>query len=93
MVAFVSGFNVIIGFVVFCSFRDHLLNALLRLEFIVLSIFLSFILALRVAGTFYSLVYLVIAACEGALGLSVLICMGRSHGGDYLRGFTSVILK
>ena len=70
----------------FCSFREHLLNALLSLEFMVLIIFLAFAISLKAIGLFYSLVYLIMAACEGALGLSLLICMGRSHGGDHLRG-------
>lgn len=31
---------------------------------------------------FYSLTYLVFGACEGALGLSILVTIRRTHGGD-----------
>lgn len=70
----------------FCSLHEHLLSTLLSLEFIVLGVFLIFIISLGAEGHFYSLVYLIFTACEGALGLSILIAIGRSHGGDYFRG-------
>jgi len=31
---------------------------------------------------FYSLIYLIFRACEGALGLSILVTIRRTHGGD-----------
>lgn len=83
--------NIIIGCVVFSSVREHLLTSLLRLEFLVLSIFFLFILFLGGAGYYYSLIYLVVTVCEGALGLSVLVSIGRSHGGDYLKRFSFFI--
>lgn len=70
--------NLIVGGLVFCSVREHLLSALLSLEFIVLSVFILFIISMEIVGGYYSLIYLVIAACEGALGLSVLIIISRS---------------
>lgn len=71
---------------VFSSVREHLLSSLLSLEFMVLRVFLFFILSIELFGGYYSLIYLIIAACEGALGLSVLIIMSRSYGGDYFMG-------
>lgn len=36
---------------------------------------------------FYTLLYLVFRACEGALGLSILVTISRTHGGDNFRLF------
>lgn len=36
---------------------------------------------------YYSLIYLIITACEGALGLSILVILSRSIGGDYFKSF------
>jgi len=71
---------------VFCSVREHLLSSLLSLEYMVLGVFLLFVLALETGAYYYTLLYIIVAACEGALGLSVLIIISRSHGGDYFRG-------
>lgn len=71
---------------VFSSVREHLLSSLLSLEFMVLRVFLFFILSIELFGGYYSLIYLIIAACEGALGLSVLIIISRRYGGDYFMG-------
>lgn len=79
-------FGVLIGFYVFCSIREHLLISLLSLEFIVLRVFFLFILCLGAGSFYYSLFYLIFTACEGALGLSILVVMGRRHGGDYFSG-------
>lgn len=51
-----------------------------------------FLVSLGVGGHYYSLVYLIFTACEGALGLSILIIIGRSHGGDYFKGIGSFII-
>ena len=32
---------------------------------------------------YYGLIYITFAACEGALGLSILVIIRRTHGGDY----------
>jgi len=42
-------------------------------------------------GGYYALIYLIIAACEGALGLSILIIIRRRWGGDYLSGLGLII--
>jgi NADH-ubiquinone oxidoreductase chain 4L len=75
------------GLYVFSSKRKHLLLTLLSLEFIVLAIFSVFFIILNYYYFFYSLIYLVFAACEGALGLSILIRVRRVYGSDYFNSF------
>jgi len=70
-----------------CSKRDHLLSVLLRLEYIRLGVFLLLLALLRKGDFFYSLVYITFTACEGALGLSILVMIRRTHGGDYFKSF------
>jgi NADH-ubiquinone oxidoreductase chain 4L len=72
---------------VFSSKREHLLSVLLRIEYISLGIYLIFISYLRGGDLFYSLIYITFTACEGALALSVLVIMRRTHGGDYFKTF------
>nr|YP_006303154.1 NADH dehydrogenase subunit 4L [Samia ricini]AEK82941.1 NADH dehydrogenase subunit 4L [Samia ricini] len=80
----------IIGNLIFVSKNKHLLIVLLSLEFIVLSIF--FILLLYLSLIEYDLymlmVFLVFTVCEGALGLSILVSMIRTHGNDYFQSFS-----
>nr|QII41359.1 NADH dehydrogenase subunit 4L [Oreta fuscopurpurea] len=78
-----------IGNVIFVSKHKHLLIVLLSLEFIVLSIFFFFLLYLvNINYDLYMLmVFLVFSVCEGALGLSILISMIRTHGNDYFQSF------
>jgi NADH:ubiquinone oxidoreductase subunit K len=67
----------------------HLLNSLLRLEFIVLIIYygLRLVGLIGLSDFFFTLFYLVIAVCEGVLGLSLLIARRYRHGSDYMKGF------
>nr|YP_009756946.1 NADH dehydrogenase subunit 4L [Lepidocyrtus fimetarius]QIM14974.1 NADH dehydrogenase subunit 4L [Lepidocyrtus fimetarius] len=81
-------FNIVVGLYIYCMTFKHLLVVLLSLEFLAVMIFFLFILFLCEGSYYYSLVYLIMVACEGALGLSVLIVMGRSHGGDYFSSFS-----
>nr|YP_010309870.1 NADH dehydrogenase subunit 4L [Tethea albicostata]UMR54984.1 NADH dehydrogenase subunit 4L [Tethea albicostata] len=79
----------ILGNMIFVSKHKHLLVVLLSLEFIVLSIFfLMLIYFIMVDYDMYMLmVFLVFSVCEGALGLSILISMIRTHGNDYFQSF------
>jgi len=54
----------------------------------VLALFISFFLWLNKGIVFYSLIYLTFTVCEGALGLSVLVGISQSYGGDYLGSFS-----
>jgi len=75
------------GLFVFSSKRKHLLSALLRLEYMALAFYFIFFLFLFFNHLFFSLLYITFAACEGALGLSILVIISRTHGGDYFKSF------
>jgi NADH-ubiquinone oxidoreductase chain 4L len=83
----------ILACIVFISNRKHLLVTLLRLEYLILSLFLFlFIYLLRSCIEIYFLiVFLVFRVCEGALGLSILVSMIRTHGNNYFQSFNSLI--
>uniref|UniRef100_A0AAU7YR28 NADH-ubiquinone oxidoreductase chain 4L n=1 Tax=Potamanthus sp. 02WZ10 TaxID=3126548 RepID=A0AAU7YR28_9INSE len=78
------------GLFVFISKRKHLLATLLSLEFIVLSLYLFLFSYLLNLGSelYFSMVFLTFAVCEGALGLSILVSMIRTHGNDYFQSFS-----
>nr|YP_009184030.1 NADH dehydrogenase subunit 4L [Pyrinioides aurea]ALN96959.1 NADH dehydrogenase subunit 4L [Pyrinioides aurea] len=78
-----------IGNMIFISKRKHLLIVLLSLEFMVLSVFIFMLLLLSyISYDLYMLmVFLVFSVCEGALGLSILVSMIRTHGNDYFQSF------
>nr|QPJ79445.1 NADH dehydrogenase subunit 4L [Gampsocleis gratiosa gratiosa] len=78
------------GVWVFCSKRKHLLSMLLSLEFIVLSLFVLLFMFLNFFDyeLYFSMVFLTFSVCEGALGLSVLVSMIRTHGNDFFQTFS-----
>nr|YP_010613687.1 NADH dehydrogenase subunit 4L [Lethe chandica]UBA16529.1 NADH dehydrogenase subunit 4L [Lethe chandica]WAR69331.1 NADH dehydrogenase subunit 4L [Lethe chandica] len=80
------------GNMIFVSKHKHLLIVLLSLEFIVLSIFFSMMLYLSMLefNMFMLMVFLVFSVCEGALGLSILVSMIRTHGNDYFQSFNLI---
>lgn len=82
-------FLYVIGNLIFVSKQKHLLIVLLRLEFIVLRIFFILLLYLNyIENRIYILiVFLVFSVCEGALGLSILVSIIRTHGNDYFQSF------
>nr|YP_010271179.1 NADH dehydrogenase subunit 4L [Simocephalus serrulatus]UKB87191.1 NADH dehydrogenase subunit 4L [Simocephalus serrulatus] len=79
---------IILGVVVFTfsfiSKRKHLLATLLSLEGLMLFIFccIYFFSNSYVTLHNFALLFLTLTACEGALGLSLLVTIIRSHGGD-----------
>nr|YP_009454607.1 NADH dehydrogenase subunit 4L [Caryanda elegans]AUG33629.1 NADH dehydrogenase subunit 4L [Caryanda elegans] len=77
------------GVYVFSSKRKHLLMVLLSLEYIVLSLFLLIVVFLIDFNYdyFFPVIFLVFSVCEGALGLSILVSMIRSHGNDFFSSF------
>nr|YP_010287568.1 NADH dehydrogenase subunit 4L [Sinomphisa plagialis]UKT61899.1 NADH dehydrogenase subunit 4L [Sinomphisa plagialis] len=79
----------ILGNMIFVSKHKHLLIVLLSLEFIVLSIFffMSFLFNYINYDMYMLMVFLVFSVCEGALGLSILVSMIRTHGNDYFQSF------
>nr|AFN21402.1 NADH dehydrogenase subunit 4L [Choaspes benjaminii] len=78
-----------IGNMIFVSKHKHLLIMLLSLEFIVLSIYFLLLLYLSFIefDMYMLMVFLVFSVCEGALGLSILVSMIRTHGNDYFQSF------
>nr|QNE85566.1 NADH dehydrogenase subunit 4L [Botanophila fugax] len=79
----------IMGIFTFVSNRKHLLSMLLSLEYIVLSLFLLLFIYLNMLNyeNFFSMMFLTFSVCEGALGLSILVSMIRTHGNDYFQSF------
>nr|YP_009750104.1 NADH dehydrogenase subunit 4L [Enoplops potanini]QIJ46463.1 NADH dehydrogenase subunit 4L [Enoplops potanini] len=74
------------GVLVFSLSHKHLLMTLFSLEYLVLVLFLTlFMFLLNFGFEFYFImIFLVFTVCEGALGLSILVKMVRSHGNDLL---------
>lgn len=79
-----------IGVIAFVSRRKHLLSTLLRLEFIVLSLFFLLFLFLNLLNfeLYFSMIFLTFRVCEGALGVSILVSIIRTHGNDYFNSFS-----
>nr|YP_010238974.1 NADH dehydrogenase subunit 4L [Megalinus hunanensis]QTE20689.1 NADH dehydrogenase subunit 4L [Megalinus hunanensis] len=77
------------GLISFCMKRKYFLLMLLSLEFIILSLFMNLFIYLSVYGYEYylSMIFITMSVCEGALGLSILVSMIRSHGNDYFQLF------
>lgn len=75
------------GLYTFCSKRKHILLILLSIEFIVLGFFFFILFTLRFNNLFFSLIFLTFTACEGVLGLGVLINISRVYGADYFSVF------
>nr|YP_009740975.1 NADH dehydrogenase subunit 4L [Sinopodisma lofaoshana]QID04002.1 NADH dehydrogenase subunit 4L [Sinopodisma lofaoshana] len=78
------------GIYVFSSKRKHLLMVLLSLEYIVLSLFMLIVIFLIEFNYdyFFPVIFLIFSVCEGALGLSILVSMIRSHGNDFFNSFS-----
>nr|YP_010555044.1 NADH dehydrogenase subunit 4L [Schizodactylus jimo]UYR20467.1 NADH dehydrogenase subunit 4L [Schizodactylus jimo] len=80
------------GLSVFCSKRKHLLIVLLSLEFMVLCLYLLLFVYLVSLGfeLSFSMIFLTFSVCEGALGLSILVSMIRTHGNDFFNSFVVI---
>nr|AXS66325.1 NADH dehydrogenase subunit 4L [Staphylinoidea sp. 3 KM-2017] len=77
------------GVVSFCMNRKHFLLMLLSLEFVVVSLFfgLYIFLSSYTYEYYFSMVFLTFSVCEGALGISLMISLIRTHGSDYFQVF------
>jgi len=78
------------GLFSFISSWKHLLATLLRLEFIVLSLFFFFFFLLLMFNfeLYFTIFFLTFRVCEGALGISILVSLIRTHGNDYFNSFS-----
>lgn len=93
MLTFYLGvFIFIMGIISFVLSRKHLLSILLSLEYIVLSLFIILISWLILLGyqEFFRIIFLIFSVCEGALGLSILVSLIRTHGNDYFQSFRGI---
>nr|QWM94258.1 NADH dehydrogenase subunit 4L [Sisyra aurorae] len=86
---YISLFMFLMGILSFSIKRKHLLLTLLSLEYIVLSLFLMLYLYMFMYNYefYFLMIFLVFSVCEGALGLSILVSMIRTHGNDYFQSF------
>nr|YP_001789011.1 NADH dehydrogenase subunit 4L [Phthonandria atrilineata]ACB20530.1 NADH dehydrogenase subunit 4L [Phthonandria atrilineata] len=82
-------FMFFMGNLIFGFKYKPLLIILLSLEFMVLStfFFLLFYLLMLNYEMYMLMVFLVFSVCEGALGLSILVSLIRTHGNDYFKSF------
>nr|QNP09632.1 NADH dehydrogenase subunit 4L [Ochthebius sp. IBE<ESP> AN104] len=89
MMMLFSMFMYLIGILVFSLKRKHLLLILLSLEFIILSLYFNMFLYLSfyLNELYFTMIFLSMSVCEGALGLSLLVSLIRSHGNDYFQSF------
>nr|QHW07037.1 NADH dehydrogenase subunit 4L [Choreutis emplecta] len=79
----------IIGNMIFISKNKHLLIVLLSLEFMVLVLYFFMLILFSYSdyNMYMLMVFLVFSVCEGALGLSILVSMIRTHGNDYFQSY------
>nr|YP_009441704.1 NADH dehydrogenase subunit 4L [Hydrochus carinatus]AOY39236.1 NADH dehydrogenase subunit 4L [Hydrochus carinatus] len=77
------------GILSFSLKRKHLLLMLLSLEFIVVSLYFNMFIYLSYFNYeyYFSMIFLTMSVCEGALGLSILVSLIRTHGNDYFQTF------
>nr|YP_010592941.1 NADH dehydrogenase subunit 4L [Anomala corpulenta]QWQ49945.1 NADH dehydrogenase subunit 4L [Mimela splendens]WAB65624.1 NADH dehydrogenase subunit 4L [Anomala corpulenta] len=92
MLIFCMLFSIIMyfsGLVSFCIKRKHLLLMLLSLEYVILGLYFNLYLFLMYFNYefYFGMVFLTMSVCEGALGLSLLVSMMRTHGNDYFQTF------
>uniref|UniRef100_A0A7S6UAY0 NADH-ubiquinone oxidoreductase chain 4L n=1 Tax=Dermestes lardarius TaxID=219542 RepID=A0A7S6UAY0_DERLA len=87
---FVYIFMFVCGLLSFSMNRKHLLMMLLSLEFVVLSLFIIMFIFLSFLNfeSYFSLIFLTMSVCEGALGLSILVSLIRTHGNDNFQSFS-----
>ena len=84
---------IISGLIIFLSNRKHLLIILLRLEFIVLRLFLILFMFLKLFNyeIYFVILFLIFIDCEGVLGLSILVSIIRTHGNNYFQSLNVLL--
>nr|YP_010131877.1 NADH dehydrogenase subunit 4L [Herpestes ichneumon]QPG85947.1 NADH dehydrogenase subunit 4L [Herpestes ichneumon]UFJ44074.1 NADH dehydrogenase subunit 4L [Herpestes ichneumon] len=70
-------------------YRSHLMSSLLCLEGMMLSLFVMITLTILnnhfTLASMTPIILLVFAACEAALGLSLLVMVSNTYGNDYVQ--------
>nr|YP_009407001.1 NADH dehydrogenase subunit 4L [Typhlopatsa pauliani]ASA39537.1 NADH dehydrogenase subunit 4L [Typhlopatsa pauliani] len=87
-----SLFMFVCGVVSFVGVRKHFLSTLLSLEYLMLAIFwlMSGVVGNLGSDLYFVLFFLTLAACEGALGLALLVSVVRTHGSDNFGSFSTL---
>lgn len=72
------------GVISYILSRKHFLLILIRLEAIMLGVYLGLFtrLSINIFNIFYIMIFLTIAVCEGVLGLSTIVLIVRISGSD-----------
>nr|YP_006665729.1 NADH dehydrogenase subunit 4L [Challia fletcheri]AEP83057.1 NADH dehydrogenase subunit 4L [Challia fletcheri] len=85
----VTSSAILMGLLNTASTRKHLLSTLISIEFTMLNIIMLMILSSNYFNheIMFSMIMLTLTVCEGALGLSLLISISRSHGNDLFQSF------
>nr|YP_010574428.1 NADH dehydrogenase subunit 4L [Dipodomys merriami]UZH94522.1 NADH dehydrogenase subunit 4L [Dipodomys merriami] len=70
-------------------FRSHMMSSLLCLEGMMLSLFLMLSILITFTHSTFSftlpIILLVLAACEAAVGLALLVKVSNTYGSDYVQ--------
>nr|YP_009130402.1 NADH dehydrogenase subunit 4L [Anemina euscaphys]AJW76282.1 NADH dehydrogenase subunit 4L [Anemina euscaphys] len=84
----VGAVSVLVGGVCLVSQRKSLFGALLSMEVFTLGVYIMIFSSVIFQGWLSSLclIFLAFGVCEAAIGLSVLVCLVRSVGSDYVGG-------
>nr|QEI26117.1 NADH dehydrogenase subunit 4L [Myotis dasycneme] len=85
--------NILLAFTVsllgLLMYRSHLMSSLLCLEGMMLSLFILVTMTILITHTTLAsmmpIILLVFAACEAALGLSLLVVVSNTYGIDYVQ--------
>nr|QOD41478.1 NADH dehydrogenase subunit 4L [Lasionycteris noctivagans]QOD41491.1 NADH dehydrogenase subunit 4L [Lasionycteris noctivagans] len=85
--------NVILAFIIsllgLFMYRSHLMSSLLCLEGLILSLFVLLTITILTTNTtlfsILPIILLVFAACEAALGLSLLVAVSNTYGNDHVQ--------
>nr|AFP16926.1 NADH dehydrogenase subunit 4L [Ptinus rufipes] len=90
MLIFLFSLIFFVGLISFGLNRKHLLLLLLSLEFLVITVYMGMVnfLSFYNYEYFFLMIFLTMAVCESALGLSILVSIIRTHGSDHLSVFS-----
>nr|QEI26065.1 NADH dehydrogenase subunit 4L [Myotis nattereri] len=85
--------NILLAFTIsllgLLMYRSHLMSSLLCLEGMMLSLFVLITMTILIAhmtlASMVPIILLVFAACEAALGLSLLVAVSNTYGADYVQ--------
>nr|YP_010596818.1 NADH dehydrogenase subunit 4L [Stenocephus fraxini]WAK85077.1 NADH dehydrogenase subunit 4L [Stenocephus fraxini] len=79
----------VISLLIFVKFNKHMLLVLMSLEFFVVSMFYIWFLYFNMVdmNLYISVYYLIFSVNESVLGLTIMILIMRSEGGDYINSF------